>query len=106
MIVKFIISFIEAKRNTNTKFCMTYFFLSAKEYKCPLKTDKAKLRERKAMMKSIMTGIGVGMAVGGASAYLKGAMAGSGMKRKAKKTAHKAMKNMEELMGDVKYMFK
>lgn len=58
------------------------------------------------MMKTMMTGIGVGMAVGGAAAYIKGAMAGSGMKRKAKKTAHKAMKNMEELMGDVKYMFK
>ncbi len=58
------------------------------------------------MMKSIMTGIGVGMAVGGATAYLKGAMAGSGMKRKAKKTAQKAIKSMEGIMGDVKYMFK
>ncbi len=58
------------------------------------------------MMKSIMTGIGVGMAVGGASAYLKGAMAGSGMKRKAKKTAQKAIKNIEGIVGDVKYMFK
>ncbi len=58
------------------------------------------------MMKSIMTGIGVGIAVGGASAYLKGAMAGSGMKRKAKKTAQKAIKNIEGIMGDVKYMFK
>lgn len=58
------------------------------------------------MMKSIMTGMGIGMAVGGASAYIKGAMTGSGMKRRAKKTAHKAMKSMEELMGDVKYMFK
>ena len=58
------------------------------------------------MMKSIMTGIGIGVAVGGASAYLKGAMAGSGMKRKARKTAQKAIKNMEGLVGDVKYMFK
>ena len=37
-------------------------------------------------MKGIMTGVGIGMAVGGASAYLKGAMAGSVMKRKAKKS--------------------
>lgn len=58
------------------------------------------------MMKSIMTGIGIGVAVGGASAYLKGAMAGSGMKRSARKKAQKAIKTMEGLVGDVKYMFK
>ncbi len=58
------------------------------------------------MMKSIMTGIGIGVAVGGASAYLKGAMAGSGMKRMARKKVQKAMKNMEGLVGDMKYMFK
>ncbi len=58
------------------------------------------------MMKSIMTGIGIGVAVGGASAYLKGAMAGSGMKRKARRKAQKAMKSMEGLVGDMKYMFK
>ncbi len=58
------------------------------------------------MMKNIATGIGIGMAVGGASAYLKGAMAGSGMKRKARKKANKAMKSVESLIGDVKYMFK
>ncbi|MBQ7294797.1 MAG: hypothetical protein IJW86_01240 [Clostridia bacterium] len=58
------------------------------------------------MMKSIMTGVGIGMAVGGASAYLKGAMAGSGMKRKARKKAQRAIKSMEGLVGDVKYMFK
>ena len=57
-------------------------------------------------MKSIMTGIGIGVAVGGASAYLKGAMAGSGMKRSARKKAQKAIKTMEGLVGDVKYMFK
>ncbi len=58
------------------------------------------------MMKSIMTGIGIGVAVGGASAYLKGAMAGSGMKRKARKKAQRAIKSMEGIVGDVKYMFK
>lgn len=58
------------------------------------------------MMKSIMTGVGIGIAVGSASAYLKGAMAGSGMKRKARKKAQKAMKSVEGLVGDVRYMFK
>ena len=58
------------------------------------------------MMKSVMTGIGIVMAVGGATAYLKGAMAGSMMRRSAKKTVRKAMKNMENIMGDVKYMFR
>ena len=58
------------------------------------------------MMKSIMTGIGIGVAVGGATAYLKGAAAGSGMKRMAKKKAQRALKSVENLVGDVKYMFK
>lgn len=53
-------------------------------------------------MKSIMTGIGIGMAVGGASAYIKGAMMGSGAKRSMKKT----IKNVEGIVGDIRYMFK
>lgn len=57
-------------------------------------------------MKSIMKGVGIGMAVGGMGAYLKGAMAGSGMKRSAKKRANKAMKNLEGFIGDMRYMFK
>ncbi|MBQ8504602.1 MAG: hypothetical protein IJ491_10060 [Clostridia bacterium] len=57
-------------------------------------------------MKSIMRGVGIGMAVGGAGAYLKGAMAGSGMKRSARKKANKAMKSLEGFIGDVRYMFK
>lgn len=57
-------------------------------------------------MKSVMKGIGIGMAVGGATAYLKGAMAGSGMKRSAKKRANKMMKNLEGFIGDARYMFK
>lgn len=59
-----------------------------------------------SMLKGISTGIGIGMAVGGTVAYIKGAMSGSGMKRKYKKTANKAMKYAENLIGDMKYMFK
>ncbi len=54
----------------------------------------------------VMTGIGIGMAVGGAAAYLKGAVAGSGMKRQMKKNINKAMKSVEGIVGDMKYMFK
>ena len=59
-----------------------------------------------SMMKNIATGIGIGVAVGGASAYLKGAMDGTGMKRKARKKANKAMKSVEGFIGDMRYMFK
>ncbi len=57
-------------------------------------------------MKSIMKGVGIGMAVGGAGAYMKGMMNGSGMKRSARKSMNKAMKNIEGFVGDMKYMFK
>lgn len=53
-------------------------------------------------MKSIWTGIGIGMAVGGATAYMKGAMMGSGAKRSMKRT----IKNVEGIVGDIRYMFK
>lgn len=53
-------------------------------------------------MKSIMTGIGIGIAVGGASAYIKGAMMGSGAKRSMKRT----LKNVEGIVGDIRYMFR
>ncbi len=56
--------------------------------------------------KKFMTGVGIGMAVGGASAYIKGAMAGTRMRKSAKKSMNKAMKSMESLVGDIKYMFK
>ena len=56
--------------------------------------------------KSIMTGVGIGMAVGGATAYLKGAMAGTRMTKNMGKRMKKAMKSVEGIMGDMKYMFK
>ncbi len=57
-------------------------------------------------MKGIMTGIGIGMAVGGATAFVKGAMTGSSMKKAYKKKANKAIKAMENMLDDVHYMFK
>lgn len=58
------------------------------------------------MMKSIAKGIGIGMAIGGATAYLKGMMTGSGMKKMARKKSKAMMKAANDLMGDMKYMFK
>lgn len=57
-------------------------------------------------VKSIASGIGIGMAIGGASAYMKGMMAGSGMKRAARKKTKALMKNASCLAGDLKYMFR
>lgn len=58
------------------------------------------------MIKGIMKGIGIGVAVGGTAAYIKGAMAGAGMKRSAKKRANRTMKTFENIVGDVRYLFK
>lgn len=57
-------------------------------------------------MKSIIKGIGIGMAVGGGAAYLKGMMAGSGMKKMARKKRKLMMKAAGDIIGDMKYMFK
>ena len=57
-------------------------------------------------MKSIIKGVGIGMAVGGASAYVKGVMRGNGMKKMARKKAKTVLKAAEDLMGDMKYMFR
>lgn len=58
------------------------------------------------MMKSIAKGIGIGMAIGGATAYFKGMMNGSGMKKMARKKSKAIMKAADGLLGDMKYMFK
>lgn len=57
-------------------------------------------------MKSIMKGIGLGMAVGGASAYVRGMMRGSGVRRMAKKKMNIAMKAADGFMHDMKYLFR
>ena len=58
------------------------------------------------MMKSIAKGIGIGMAIGGTTAYLKGMMTGSGMKKMARKKSKAIMKAIDDIAGDMKYMFK
>lgn len=55
---------------------------------------------------SLMTGIGIGMAVGGVTAFAKGVFKGSGMKRSVKKNMNKAMKSVEGLVSDIGYMFR
>lgn len=57
-------------------------------------------------MKSMIKGIGIGMAVGGTTAYLKGMMAGSGMKKMARKKTKAIMKTVDAIAGDMKYMFR
>ena len=53
--------------------------------------------------KDIMAGVGIGLAIGGAAALVSGA----GMNKRAmKKKANKAMKTVEGIMGDMRYMFK
>lgn len=57
-------------------------------------------------MKSIAKGIGIGMAVGGVSAYARGMMKGSGMKKMARKKARAMMKTASGIADDMKYLFK
>lgn len=57
-------------------------------------------------MKSIAKGIGIGMAVGGVSAYARGMMKGSGMKKMARKKARAMMKTVSGIADDMKYLFK
>ena len=46
------------------------------------------------------------MAIGGTTAYLKGMMTGSGMKKMARKKSKAMIKAADDLMGDMKYMFR
>lgn len=55
---------------------------------------------------SILTGVGIGLAVGGTAAVLSGSMSTNQMKRSLKKKGAKAYKSMQQLMGDMSYMFK
>ena len=50
-------------------------------------------------------GLGLGVAIGGSAAMLTGSMSGRS-KRSLKKKAGKAMKSVESLMGDMRYLFK
>lgn len=57
-------------------------------------------------MKGIVTGMGIGAAVGSATAATAAIMSNSSLKRQYKKKANKAMKTMHNLIGDIQYMFK
>lgn len=56
--------------------------------------------------KGIVTGLGIGAAVGSAAAATATIMSNSSLKRQYKKKAGKAIKTMQNLIGDVQYMFK
>lgn len=57
-------------------------------------------------MKTMVTGLGIGMAVGSAASMTAMAMSNSSVKRQYKKKMGKALKSMEHMLGDVGYMFK
>lgn len=54
----------------------------------------------------IMTGMGIGLAVGGAGALVSSTMMSGNTKKMLKKKARKTFKTMESLMDDIQYMFK
>ncbi len=55
---------------------------------------------------SIMTGMGIGLAVGGTGALIGSTMMSGNTKKMFKKKAAKTFKAMESLMDDISYMFK
>ncbi len=57
-------------------------------------------------MKTVMTGLGVTMAVGSAACMVTGAMSNPSLKKTAKKKASKALKSMENMLDDMQYLFK
>lgn len=57
-------------------------------------------------MKSVMTGLGIGMAVGGAAGLGLSAMGNPSAKKMYKKKAAKALKAMENMFDDMQDMFK
>ncbi len=57
-------------------------------------------------MSGIVTGMGIGLAVGGASAMIGSTMMSGNTKKMLKKKAKKTFKTMESLMDDMQYMFK
>ena len=79
---------------------MNYSSSSAKN-KC------IKLKELTTVkMKSVMTGLGIGMAVGGAAGLGLSAMGNPSAKKMYKKKAAKALKAMENMFDDMQDMFK
>jgi len=89
------------------KFSYYNIYFKGKNINVPAKDKTTILKKRDKMKKnSLMTGIGIGMAVGGVTAFAKGVFKGSGMKRSMKKNMNKAMTTVEGLMSDIGYMFR
>ncbi len=79
---------------------MNYFPLFA-ENKCIKSKELTTMK-----MKSVMTGLGIGMAVGGAAGLGISAMGNPSAKKMYKKKAAKALKAMENMFDDMQDMFK
>ena len=60
----------------------------------------------KNSMSKLITGMGIGLAVGGASAFIGSTMMSGSTKKALKKKAAKTFKTMESLVDDIQYMFK
>ena len=56
--------------------------------------------------KSVMTGLGITMAVGSAALMMTGAMSKPSIAKTYKKKAAKAIKSMESILDDMQYMLK
>lgn len=56
--------------------------------------------------KGVMTGLGVGAAVGAVAAVATSMMSDSSTKKSMMKKANKAVKHMSGMISDVQYMFK
>lgn len=54
----------------------------------------------------VITGMGIGIAAGGAAALIGTGMGSSSKRRKAKKSMAKAYKSVQNVLGDMSYMFK
>lgn len=57
-------------------------------------------------MSAVVTGMGIGLALGGTSAMIGTTMMSGNTKKMLKKKAKKTFKTMESLMDDIQYMFK
>ncbi|MDD6022288.1 MAG: hypothetical protein ACI4GA_03845 [Acutalibacteraceae bacterium] len=57
-------------------------------------------------LSGIMTGMGIGLAIGGTGAFIGSTMMSGNTKKTLKKKAAKTFKTMESFMDDIQYMFK
>lgn len=57
-------------------------------------------------MSSAIKGIGLGLAIGGATAMVSNTLMGGSSKRKMKRNANKALKTVSEIVGSAQNMIK